>query len=168
MKKNQCLLGAALGIALLVTGCESDGSSRVQEKSAVYATLKPWQKKYIDTGVIAMGFTPDMVYMAIGNPTEKKPADGGELWIFKNYYPSVAADQNKRALNTETAMDHTLSGGMQMEASGRPTFSVRTQQSISTTGGMQGGSLEPADLQSYTLWVTFRNGVVTRMKLDLN
>jgi hypothetical protein len=167
MKTSHCLVGAALGLTLLLTGCESDGSARIQEKSAVYASLKPWQKKYIDTGVIAKGFTPDMVYMAIGNPSEKKPADGGELWTFKNYYPSVAADQNKRALNTETAMDHSLSGGMQMQ-NGSPTFSSRTGQSISNTGGPQGGSLEPADLQSYTLWVTFQNGVVTKMKLEMN
>src|ERR1019366_1300535 len=71
MKKLPVVLGVALGFALLVTGCETDAlSARIQEKSAVYATLKPWQKKYVDTGVVAMGFTPDMVYMAIGNPTK--------------------------------------------------------------------------------------------------
>jgi hypothetical protein len=167
MKISLRLPGAALGLALLLTGCESDGSSRIQEKSAVYATLKPWQKKYIDTGVIAMGFTPDMVYMAIGNPTTRSPADGGELWVFKNYYPSVSADQNKRALNSETSMDHSLQGGMQMDAKGHP-YSDRDRPSAFSTGGPQGGSIEPADLQAYTLWVTFKNGVVVKMKLDLN
>ena len=167
MKNRHCLLGAALGLALLLTGCETAGSSRIQEKSAVYATLKPWQKKYVDTGVVAKGFTEDMVYMSIGNPSTKTPTDGGELWVFKNYYPSVAADQNKRMLNTETAMDHSLSGGMQTQG-GAPTTSSRSGQSISNTGGPQGGSLEPADLQAYTLYVTFRGGVVVGMKLDPN
>jgi hypothetical protein len=174
MKKSLPLLGAALGLALLFAGCESDNSARIQEKSAVYATLKPWQKKYVDTGVVAMGFTPDMVYMAIGNPSDKKPVDGGEMWVFKNYYPTVAADQVKRTLNTETSMDHTTVGGMQMESNGaggtRPAGSAPggAGQSASTTGGPQGGSIEPADLQSYTLYVTFKNGVVARMKLDPN
>jgi hypothetical protein len=79
MKKLAVILGVALGFALLVTGCKTDGlSARIQEKSAVYGTLKPWQKKYVDTGVVAMGFTPDMVYMAIGNPTKTEPAGAPE------------------------------------------------------------------------------------------
>jgi hypothetical protein len=176
---NKCLplLGAALGLALLVTGCETDGSSRVQEKSAVYATLKPWQKKYVDTGVPAVGFTPDMIYMAIGNPSTKKSvAEGSEIWIYKNYYPSVGADKVKYSLTTEKSMDHNVIGGMLMENTGgiaggqRPAGSTQggTTGSISQTGGPQGGSMEPADLASYTLYVAFQKGVVTQMRLDPN
>lgn len=43
-----------------------------------------------------------------------------------------------------------------------------TGGSISATGGPQGGSMEPADLQSYTFILTLTNGVVTKMKLDPN
>jgi len=41
-------------------------------------------------------------------------------------------------------------------------------QSIATTGGPQGGSMELADLPSYTLWVTFQDGKVVKLKLDPN
>ena len=176
MKTSLPLLGVALGLALLFTGCETDSSSaRIQEKSAVYATLKPWQKKYVDTGVVAMNFNPDMVYMAIGNPSTKQPAGEGEMWIYKNYYPSIAADKVKYNLNSESSLGHSnVIGGVLMESNGsggqRPAGSAQggAGQSISTTGGPQGGSMEPADLQTYTLYVTFTNGVVSKLKLDPN
>ena len=173
MKKSLALLGAALGLALLVTGCETDGiSARTKEKSEVYATLKPWQKKNIDAGIIAVGFTPDMVYMAIGNPTVKAPVEGGEMWTFKNYYPSMPVAQAQHALNTNHGLvDSNFRNGVQTDIGGnsmsRPG-SQRVGPSISSTGGPQGGSMEPPDLQSFTLWVTFQSGKVAAMKLDPN
>lgn len=173
MKKCLPLLGATLGLALLITGCESDSSSaRIQEKSAVYATLKPWQKKNIDKGVIAMGFTPDMVYMAIGNPSTKQPqGDGSELWVYKNYYPTVEADRVKTTLTTEST--YANSGNLRPGAPGSNAAAGSRAgktgaPAISATGGPQGGSMEPADMTSYTLWVTFVNGTVSKMKLDQN
>jgi len=177
MKKLPVLLGASLGLALFFTGCESDGiAARTQEKSAVYATLKPWQKKNIDGGVIALTFTPDMVYMAIGNPTSKAPIDGGgEIWTYKNYYPSVGATQAQRTFNTDRGLgDSNFHNGIQSEsngAGGRQTVGSSrggAGPSISTTGGPQGGSMEPPDLQSFTLWVTFVDGKVSKLKLDPN
>jgi uncharacterized membrane protein YgcG len=174
MNKSLPLLGAALGLALLITGCESDNSSRIQEKSAVYATLKPWQKKNIDAGIVAMTFTPDMVYMAIGNPTTKTPTtDGGELWTYKNYYPSTGAANVKYTLNSAGNGSNTA-GSTRTESNGKGGQQVAGSsqggagQSASATGGPQGGSMEPADLASYTLYVTFQNGVVGKLKLDPN
>lgn len=176
MKKSLALLGGALGLALLVTGCESTGSSaRIQEKSAVYATLKPWQKKNIDGGVVAMSFTPDMVYMAIGNPSTKQPSGEDEVWIYKNYYPSTGAVAAKQTLNTDRGLgDSNFKNGIQSESNGSGgrqrvgSGKGGVGQSASTTGGPQGGSMEPADLASYTLYVTFTNGAVSHLKLDEN
>ena len=172
MKKYLPLLGVTLGFALLITGCESDNSSsRIQEKSAVYATLKPWQKKNIDKGVVAMGFNQDMVYMAIGNPTTKTTEGGAEVWTYKRYYPTVGADQVKYTMNTERpyANSNNLSPGMPgSTARSGSASSNRNPTSIAATGGPQGGSMEPGELVSYTLWVTFENGVVTHMKLEPN
>ena len=179
MKKLPVILGVTLGFALLVTGCETD-NSRIQEKSAAYATLKPWQKKYVDTGVVAMGFTPDMVYMAIGNPTKKEPVgapeDNTEVWTYKNYYPTTGASNVKYTLNSESSLGHSNigAGGALMQSNGAGGMSHAgsaqggASQSAATTGGPQGGSMEPADLQSYTFTLTLTNGVVTKMKLDPN
>lgn len=170
MKKSLPLLGAALVLALLVTGCETTGSSaRIQEKSAVYATLKPWQKNYVDKGIIAMNFTPDMVYMSIGNPSTKQTTDDGELWTYKNYYPTVEADKVKRTYSTDSSFQPTR---LQPDAAtGRPQPVGMGQggsgPSIGTTGGPQ-GSMELGDLQSYTLYVNFKDGVVNKMKLNPN
>jgi hypothetical protein len=176
MKTSLPLLGAALGLALLITGCETDNSAaRIQEKSAVYATLKPWQKKYIDTGVVAVNFTPDMVYMAVGNPSTKQPTGDGEVWIYKNYYPTIAATKVKYKLSAENQLGAgRIIGGVLMESNGTGGSRVAGSaqggagQSISTTGGPQGGSMEPADLQAYTLTITFANGTVSKMALDPN
>jgi len=168
MKKLPLLLGAALGLAVLFTGCETDGgvNARAQEKSAVYGSLKPWQKKYIDKGVIAKEFTPDMVYIAIGKPTkvETKETENGtiEMWTYKNYYPSQDAANMKYNLSGESKNMHTATGAPP------PVNSGRTGPSISATGGPQGGTMEPADLQSYTFQVGFKDGKVSEMKLDPN
>jgi len=177
MKKLPVILGVSLGFALLVTGCETDNASaRIQEKSAVYATLKPWQKKYVDTGVVAMGFTPDMVYMAIGNPTKTEvvgaPGDKTEVWTYRNYYPTTSASNVKYTLNADSGLGHSniAPGGTLMlgNGSGGMVRASSGQASIAGTGGPQGGSMEPADLQSYTFILTLTNGVVTKMKLDPN
>lgn len=176
MKKLPYLLGVALGLALLVNVAEASLSTRKKEKAAVYATLKPWQKRYVDTGVVSLTFNADMVYIAVGNPSEKKTASDGELWVYKNYYPSEGAEKVKYSLTTERGMDHNIIGGMLTESNGgiasssRPAGSTQggTTGSISHTGGPQGGSMEPADLKSYTFYVAFQNGLVTQMRLDPN
>ena len=146
MNKATVLLGAALGLALFVTGCETDGSStRIQEKSAVYATLKPWEKNYIDKGVIALGFTPDMVYMAIGKPSTVDPVatpEGkGEKWTYKNYYPTPEAGALRYNLNSEqhyqpSNTEPSPTGGQMPRGMGGLGTGP---QSIATTGGPQGG-----------------------------
>ena len=67
MKPNVIPTAAVVLLVLIVAGCETDGgiAARSKEKSATYATLKQWEKNYIAKGIPAVGFTPDMVYMAI-------------------------------------------------------------------------------------------------------
>jgi|ERR1035437_774756 hypothetical protein len=78
-------------LALLVAACETT-SDRIREKSGAYASLNAMEKEQIANGVVAVGFTPDMVYMAIGNPAKVASVDSAEgkteLWTFTNYYPS--------------------------------------------------------------------------------
>ncbi len=178
MKKLLLLLVAALTLAFLVTETAASSSSRKKEKAAAYAALKPWQKRYVDNGVVSLTFDADMVYMAIGNPSEKKTVADGEIWIYKNYYPTVAAEKVKYTLNTEQhSGDHNVIGGMLTEPTGgitggtsRPAGSGQggAGASIASTGGPQGGSMEPADLQAYTFYVAFQKGAVSQLKLVPN
>ncbi len=87
MKLQAILLSVLLGLAL--AGC-STVDSRIREKAAVFNQLSPADQARIRQGIIAVGFTPDMVYMALGNPTEIRLhtiAAGQEtLWIYSTYY----------------------------------------------------------------------------------
>jgi len=167
----------ALLLALFVGGCESDGgvTARAQEKSAAYAALKPWQKKYVDKGTVAEGFSPDMVYIAMGKPDKvetKQLAEGkAEMWIYSRYYPNVDAVHGYRsaefttesAYQPQRALKETNSGGTAPAGMSRSGGA-----SLGTTGGPQGGSMEPADLRSYTIKVLFANDKVTRIGADQN
>jgi hypothetical protein len=182
MNKAYLSLGAATLLAILLAGCESDGgiAARGQEKSAVYASLKPWQKKYIDKGTIAVGFSPDMVYIAMGKPdtVEAKDYEEGkvELWTYKRYYPvdpAMHGFQYSR-YTTDSAYSPTpastqgvTSAGNNPNALGAPSvprgLDRGNSESIGKTGGPQGGSMVPADIPSYTVQVLFAEGKVLKM-----
>jgi hypothetical protein len=176
-------LSAAVLLALFVAGCETAGgiSGRTEEKSAVYATLKPWQKNYITKGVVVPGFTPDMVYMAVGNPSKVEPmptSDGtkSEVWIYRNYYPSADAARSRYTpYNTDSPFQSAKSQTLANDADGsagtggrQVAVGVTPPPSIANTGGPQGGSLEPPDLRAFTLQVLFQDGKVVGVGMKPN
>lgn len=87
MKTTKLILMFLAGFVL--AGC-STVNSRIREKSQVYYSLEPETRAKIDQGIIDPGFTPDMVYIALGAPDEKRQRrdlDGRtEVWIYNTYY----------------------------------------------------------------------------------
>ena len=182
---NKLLLpaGAAILLALLVSGCETDDggiTARTQEKSAAYAKLQFWQKSFIAKGVIAEGFTPDMVYMAMGKPNKidtKQPSQGSvELWTYSQYYPNVDAVHGfEFASYDSNSAYQPLMPQYQRQSS---VGTVRNEvpwgmsqgggQSAFVAAGPQGGSMEPAGLRSYTVLVLFQDGHVARIGVAAN
>jgi hypothetical protein len=194
MKKYLIPSGAALLLALFVTGCESDDiAARTQEKSAAYATLQPWEKKHIEKGDIAVGFTPDMVYMAVGRASTVKHDDTSgsantELWIYKNFYlPGEAAHSGYAPYNVDAPFQPSRTQGVMGDFNSGTTNpgydndippangtqvplgmgAHGTGQSIATAGAPQ-GTMEPADLLSYTLYVLFVDGKVVKFGVKAN
>lgn len=182
MNKNHLSVGAAWLFTLVLVGCESDGgiAARTREKSSAFATLHPWEKRFIGKGVVAAGFTPDMVYMAMGDPAKVETKDSSkgrlELWTYPRYYPYIDAVQGFRfaPFTTESAYQPQMAtrqtnlsqGDYALIPSGAtmPTGMDRKGgESAFYTSGPQGGSMEPANLQSYTMQVLFQNGKVARM-----
>jgi len=177
MKKLFLPVGAAVLLALLVSGCETDDggiTARTQEKSASYAKLKYWEKSFIAKGVIAEGFTPDMVYMAMGRPNkiEAKQLSQGtfELWTYSRYYPNVDAVHGFQfsEYNSDSAYQPLMPKYQKQTNDpferGVPWGMSQGQtQSAFVTGGPQGGSMEPAGLRSYTVYVLFQAGQVARI-----
>ena len=177
MNKPLISLGAAVLLALFVAGCESDGgiAARTQEKSAVYATLKISEKRFIEKGVIDTGFTADMVYMATGHPTkvESKELPQGhvELWTYDRYYPNYDAGHGfKYADFTTESAYQPQPPQFQDMPNYNPSDPARKQVPIGMegnvlpfhNGGPQGSSMEPADLQSFKFVILFENGKVAR------
>lgn len=81
-----CLFAVLLG---LLAGC-STINSRIRQKTAVFDRLSAADQAKIRQGVIAIGFTPDMVYMALGKPdVVRRRTDHRAtktIWIYNSYY----------------------------------------------------------------------------------
>ena len=79
---------------LLTAGCQNPRATRIQEHAALYQTLDPLSQRLIDNGLVNYGFTPELVYMALGKPNhveEKETSQGRvETWIYKNFLYSEA------------------------------------------------------------------------------
>lgn len=90
MKKPLPLLFlAALGAAFCLAGCDTF-ESRAKEKSEVYDALSSGTQKRLERGKISPGDTEDMVYIALGDPDEKREvttSDGTRnVWIYRTYW----------------------------------------------------------------------------------
>ena len=176
MKTFPVSFGAAVVLAVMFAGCESDGgiAARSQEKSAVYASLKPWQKKYIDKGTVAEGLSPDMVYIAMGKPDKVETRDNNvEIWTYSRYYPTHGALRRMHYANFNTDSAYTPGATTTQidPTSGKIVplgMAVGGGSSITKTGGPQGGSMEPANLASYTVQIMFEKGVVSKMAASPN
>lgn len=74
-----------LALALLA-GC-STFNDRAKEKAAVFSRLDAATQENLRQGIVEVGYTPDMVYIALGDPDatrERVTADGKEeTWIYQ-------------------------------------------------------------------------------------
>jgi hypothetical protein len=162
--KSTFAAGAALALVLLLAGCDSTSgiTARIQEKSTAFAQLTPAQKKNIEGGEIEIGFTTDMVYMALGKASKVKEKTAPEgtvvMWTYNNYFPSVAVSaltlndpsrQGYRTGQTSPNAPRSASGIADTRSSG-PEPSVDSM----------------ANIPSETLHVFFLNGVVFDIKLE--
>jgi hypothetical protein len=90
MKKTISLsLLAALAATVGFTGCNSF-ASRARERSETFESLAPAEQQRLQRGAIAVGDTQDMVYIALGQPDERRDittADGTQTaWVYKSYW----------------------------------------------------------------------------------
>ncbi len=88
--KTRMLFPAVLtAITLLGMGCQSI-DSRIKEKPQLFATLDAETQAKIKGGNIDLGFTEDLVYLALGVPDQKREvrSDKGlsTAWIYNSYF----------------------------------------------------------------------------------
>ncbi|MDQ5977079.1 MAG: hypothetical protein QG602_51 [Verrucomicrobiota bacterium] len=80
------VLATSLGF---LAGCQTI-ESRIQERPEAFYKLDRETQDKILQGIIDIGYNEDMVYMALGEPSEKRErvtADGRTVtWIYNTYY----------------------------------------------------------------------------------
>lgn len=83
-------------VLLALAGC-STVQSRIEEKAAVFNTLPPETQARLQQGLIDIGYTPDMVYIAMGRADrviERSSSAGREtVWIYNSYYQQYEGRQ---------------------------------------------------------------------------
>jgi outer membrane protein assembly factor BamE (lipoprotein component of BamABCDE complex) len=76
-------------ILLALAGCNTI-DHRISEKQDVFNRLDPQTQDKIRQGIVEVGYTEDMVYIALGPPDarhQRVTAKGDEItWIYKTYY----------------------------------------------------------------------------------
>lgn len=89
--KQRCLL-ALFALLFAAAGC-STPSSRIEKNSAAFAGYPPAVQAKIKAGEIEIGYTPEMVQMALGKPDRvfrRTSAEGQtEIWAYADKSPSI-------------------------------------------------------------------------------
>lgn len=82
-------------LCLTLAGCDTY-EHRAKEKAATFAALSPAQREQLKHGAIQLGDTPDMVYIALGEPDEKRSTTTAkgpkEVWIYNAYHDELSGE----------------------------------------------------------------------------
>jgi hypothetical protein len=89
MKTKTLFCVTLLAMVIGLAGCNSF-NARARQMAATYESLPPDAQERLQRGAINVGDTPDMVYIALGNPDERRDiqtADGTQtVWVYKAYW----------------------------------------------------------------------------------
>jgi hypothetical protein len=96
MKISWPMCLAALCAAVLLCACQNPRDARIREHAALYSSLDAYTRKLVADGLFDHGFTPELLYMALGKPDriDSTETERGrvEIWRYRNYlYGSEAA-----------------------------------------------------------------------------
>ena len=84
---------AALALALAFAGC-STPDSRIEKNSAAFAGYPPAAQAKIRAGEVDVGFTSEMVQLALGKPDRvlrrRSAAGESEVWIYADKSPTFS------------------------------------------------------------------------------
>lgn len=166
-------LGALLGcLGALLAGCASSTiESRIAERAQAFQALAPEVQQAVREGAIAAGFTPDMVYMALGEPSERSPGpDGAEVWTYRNFFFSDQLAEAQRAARAASRPKASFGQSRQLSAwadSTQPSGGSVQGDMVNTprsSGGTGGNAVEVPP--AATLRVAFRGGRVIGYTLE--
>lgn len=127
------LLLGCTSLALL-SACETTHSleSRLQQKNATFAQLTPREQAMIKRGLIAHGFTQEMVFMALDKPDRviTGPGPQQETWVYlKTEYSGGNPLMPTKIVTTENGDSAGVAAGPKMPGAlhgGRPHTNTYT------------------------------------------
>jgi hypothetical protein len=80
-----------LASAVLLAACSTTPEQRIAKNTALFDTFPPQVRQKIRAGKVEIGYTPDMVRLALGEPTRvfSRQTDAGaaELWVYHDNGP---------------------------------------------------------------------------------
>lgn len=86
------LVGLTLLLGVLLGGCASP-NTRITRNQAAFDQLAPAEQALIREGKVAIGFTFDMVRLAVGDPDQRwsrtSAAGTAEVWTYATYESSL-------------------------------------------------------------------------------
>ena len=87
--KSRIFTSLLFASLVLLAGCQSV-ESRIKEKPDLFANLDAATQDKIKQGIIEIGYTEDMVYLALDKPDQKRESvsENGKstTWIYNTYY----------------------------------------------------------------------------------
>jgi outer membrane protein assembly factor BamE (lipoprotein component of BamABCDE complex) len=106
---NRFLSALSVLVALALAGC-STPSSRIANNRAAFDLMSPDAQRLIQAGRIDIGFTPEMVTLALGEPAHRflrKTTTGDtEVWVYHDNKPQISI-----GIGGVSAGSHSAVGG---------------------------------------------------------
>lgn len=79
-----------LALALVLGGCASTPERRIQKNPELFEGLPAEVQEQVREGRVGIGFTPEMVYLALGEPTSRvtrrTASEEREIWYYEGRY----------------------------------------------------------------------------------
>ena len=147
---------------LLCTGCLGPRSTRISQNEAFFASVDPFSQKLIRQGLINLGFTNELVYLALGKPNRTRTIQTSEgevqVWIYRNflYRQSGAVSINSRNLGTRSygpIASSSAPGGPSLSS----TRSGPWQPTLSDDGGSTMGTLHVNFVEGFVVAAVITN-----------
>ena len=129
MRRLLSLFSALVALALL-TGCNTF-ERRAQKKADVFATLSPETQARLQTKSILIGDSPDMVYIALGSPDEKRviTTAAGDIttWIYNRRWQEYRGQAHTGFYRRAVRDPKTGATSFYLEPVSRPIYVERQE-----------------------------------------
>jgi hypothetical protein len=81
----------------MLSACSSTPESRIRRNQALFDTFSPEDQAKIRQGIVAIGFTPDMVSIAMGTAdqvrTRTTPQGEQTIWVYNRWFRDYMGHQ---------------------------------------------------------------------------